>query len=110
MLSEYQLNHYQASLAHSNTSLDRKARIREILYLDDASCRCRACKFQKEIMDNEHLCLLIKKAGGKRPAKGTSVAGLRQLLRDAYEVKLEAEQPLAGFAVREREAVKAAFA
>ncbi len=60
--------------------------------------------------DNEHLYLSIAKAGGKRPAPGTSEDDLRQLYRDAIEVKLEAGQPLAELDRLEREAWKAALA
>jgi len=59
-------------------------------------------------LDNEPLYRLIVKHGGKRPEPGKSEDELRQLLRDAYEAELEAEQPLAGFDQREREAWKAA--
>jgi hypothetical protein len=58
------------------------------------------------LISTELLRLAIAKAGGPTPPKGTSEDELRQRYRGALEVKLEAEEPLAGFDQRERDAWK----
>jgi hypothetical protein len=54
------------------------------------------------------LYLAIVAAGGDRPQPGAGEAYLRQLLRNAYEARNEAKQPLAELDRLEREAWTAA--
>ncbi len=60
-------------------------------------------------LTEELLRLSLVKFGVPTPEPGTSEADLRQLYRDAMEVKLEADDPIAGYEEREHEAWKAAL-
>jgi hypothetical protein len=61
------------------------------------------------LISTELLRLSIAKATGKTPPKDASEAELHELLRLEYEAKLEADDPIAGYDQREREAVQAAL-
>jgi hypothetical protein len=57
-------------------------------------------------MSTEILRILIQKAGGPTPPKGTSEDELRSRLRGAMEAKLEGDDPVAEYDRRERDAWK----